>query len=150
MNVRRVGLTLSGWMAGVSMRRRGLALSGWVAAAFTALPPAMFPRVVVVTVFLVACPGLAALRWVRPPGAVRDPDRVAVLESCVLTLVLSLTLAVLVTEVLFLAGAFTFVGAVLILAAATSVLALAPRPDGERPNAGRQPQGPADTAGSPR
>jgi hypothetical protein len=134
----------------MNVRRVGLALSGWVAAAFTALPPAMFLRVAVVTGFLAVCPGLAAVRWVRPTGTVRDPDRVALLESCVLAVVLSLTLSVLVAEVLFLAGAFTLVGAVLILAAVTSVLALAPYPGGKSRNAGPHTQGPAQTTGSPR
>ncbi|WP_371667095.1 hypothetical protein OG985_05485 [Streptomyces sp. NBC_00289] len=134
----------------MSFRRVGLALSGWVAAAFTALPPGLFLRVAVVTVFLVVCPGLAAVRWARPPAAVRDPQRVAVLESCVLAVVLSLTLSVLVAEVLFLAGAFTLVGAVLVLAAVTSVLALAPRPGRRRRNAAPHTHGPAETTGSPR
>lgn len=109
-------------------RRLGLALSGWVAAAFVTLPAAATPRVLVVAAFLLVCPGLAAVRWVRPPGAVRDPGGTAVLESCVLAMVLSLTLAVLVAEALFLADAFTPARALLILAVLTSVLALLPSP----------------------
>jgi hypothetical protein len=108
--------------------RLGLALSGWAAAAFTVLPAAAFPRVLVVAAFLLVCPGTAALRWVRPPGEERDPERVAVLESGVLAVVLSLALSVLVAEALFVTGIFTLARALLILAALTSVLALLPSP----------------------
>jgi hypothetical protein len=127
-------------------RRWGLAVSGWVAEAFTALPPQAFLRVLVVTVFLLVCPGLAALRWVRPPGAARDPERVGVLESCVLAVVLSLGLSLLVAEALFLAGAFTLDRALLILATLTSVLALVPSPG----RAGRSVRWPVRRSGESR
>lgn len=107
--------------------RLGLALSGWVAVAVTALSSAVFPRVPVVTVFLLVCPGLAALRWVRPPGEGWAPDRVATLESCVLAVALSLALSTVVAEALFLGDAFSLGRALVILAALTSVLALVPR-----------------------
>lgn len=123
------------------VRRLALAVSGWVAMAFTALQAGGFPRVFVVSVFLVLCPGLAAVRWARPPGAVRDPGGVAALESCLLAVVLSLTLSLLVAEALFLAHAFTLHRALLILAALTSVLALVPRPGGR----GRALRGPTES-----
>ncbi|MZF90958.1 hypothetical protein [Streptomyces sp. SID5643] len=121
-------------------RRLGLALSGWVAAAFATLPDAAPPRLVVVTAFLLVCPGLAALRWARPPGAVADPRGTAVVESCVLTLVLSLTLSIVVAETLFLARAFTPARALLILAALTTLLVLLP-PPGRRRRVRRRPAG---------
>jgi hypothetical protein len=116
----------------MTFRRLALALSGWVAVAVTALPPTAFPRMLVVTVFLFVCPGLAGVRWARPPGRVRDPYRVAALESWVLVLVLSLTLWVLVAEALLLAGVFTLVRALLVLATLTCALALVPRPEEHR------------------
>ncbi|WP_329298360.1 hypothetical protein OG410_07245 [Streptomyces sp. NBC_00659] len=112
--------------------RWGLALSGWVAlAVVTFLPDALVLRATVTTAFLLVCPGLAASRWARP-GVRRLTDRTAVLETGVLALVLSLSMAVLVVEPLFLGGAFTVTRALLALAAVTSVLALPPRPGGAR------------------
>ncbi|MEU9137995.1 hypothetical protein AB0D33_18880 [Streptomyces sp. NPDC048404] len=112
--------------------RWGLALSGWVAlAVVTLLPDALVLRAVVTTAFLLVCPGLAASRWARS-GVRRLRDRTAVLETGVLALTLSLSMAVLVVEPLFLGGAFTVTRALLTLAAATSVLALLPLPGGGR------------------
>ncbi|MFE9650473.1 hypothetical protein ACFYO0_41550 [Streptomyces sp. NPDC006365] len=129
--------------------RLGLALSGWVAVAATALPSGVFPRVLVVPAFLLVCPGLAALRWVRPTGVVRDPARLAALESCVLAVVLSLAASVLVAEALFLGDVFTLVRALLILAVLTSVLALVPRA-GISGRAGRRSEkSRPEAAGSP-
>ncbi|MET7691764.1 hypothetical protein ABZT06_27920 [Streptomyces sp. NPDC005483] len=117
--------------------RWGLALSGWSAlAAVTLLPDADDLRVVVTTVFLLVCPGLAASRWARP-GSARPTDRAAVLETGVLTVVLSLSLAVLVVEPMFLSDTFTVTRALLALAAATSVLALLPKSGGRRHRAPR-------------
>ncbi|WP_406836261.1 hypothetical protein ACICHK_07170 [Streptomyces sp. AHU1] len=117
--------------------RWGLALSGWAAAAVVAfLPGALVLRAVVTTAFLLVCPGLAASRWARP-GAARIRDRTAALERGVLTVTLSLSMAVLVAEPLFLTGTFTATRALLALAATTSVLALLPKP-GER--RGRAPR----------
>ncbi|MFF8535676.1 hypothetical protein ACN6K9_000721 [Streptomyces sp. SAS_267] len=108
--------------------RWGLALSGWVAlAVVTLLPDALVLRAVVTTAFLLVCPGLAASRWARSRVR-RLRDRTAVLETGVLALTLSLSMAVLVVEPLFLGGAFTVTRALLALAAATSVLALLPLP----------------------
>ncbi|MFE1287099.1 hypothetical protein [Streptomyces sp. NPDC058751] len=112
--------------------RWGLALSGWVAlAVVTLLPDAPVLRGPVTTAFLLVCPGLAASRWART-GAVRVTDRTTLLETGALALTLSLSMAVLVVEPLFLADAFTVTRALLALATATSVLALLPRP-GEWP-----------------
>lgn len=107
--------------------RWGLALSGWaVWAVVTFLPDAVALRTVLVTAFLLVCPGLAASRWARP-GAVRGTDRTAVLETGVLSVTVGVSMAVLVVEALFLGGAFTVTRALLALAVATCVLALLPR-----------------------
>ncbi|MFD5514514.1 hypothetical protein [Streptomyces sp. NPDC127066] len=126
--------------------RWGLALSGWVAlAVVTFLPDALVLRATVTTAFLLVCPGLAASRWARSGGR-RPTDRTAVLETGVLALVLSLSLAVLVVEPLFLGGAFTVTRALLALAAVTSVLALLPRSVLPLPRpGGARLRGPRDT-----
>ncbi|MER5470786.1 hypothetical protein ABZX90_19765 [Streptomyces sp. NPDC002935] len=117
--------------------RWGLALSGWAAlAVVTFLPDALVLRVVVTTAFLLVCPGLAASRWARS-GAVRATDRTVVLETGVLAVAVSVSMAVLVAELLFLSGTFTVTRALLALAAATSALALLPRPGGYRRRAPR-------------
>ncbi|MFF2361516.1 hypothetical protein ACFVU0_02135 [Streptomyces sp. NPDC058122] len=112
--------------------RWGLALSGWVTlAVVTLLPDALVLRGVVTTAFLLVCPGLAASRWARP-GAVRARDRTALLETGVLAPTLSVSMAVLVVEPLFLLDAFTVTRALLALAAVTSALTLLPRRGGWR------------------
>jgi quinol-cytochrome oxidoreductase complex cytochrome b subunit len=117
--------------------RRGLALSGWAALAAVAfLPDGGVLRLVVTTVFLLVCPGLAASRWARSAPA-RATDRTAVLETGVLTVVLSMSLAVLAVEPMFLSDTFTVTRALLALAVATSVLALLPKPGGRRRRAPR-------------
>ncbi|MET9849466.1 hypothetical protein [Streptomyces ossamyceticus] len=109
-----------------------LALSGWAAlAAVTLLPEGNIPRAVVTTAFLLVCPGLAAARWARS-APLRATDRTAVGERALLALVLSLSLAVLAVEPMFLGGTFTTVRAMLALAAVTSLLALLPGPGGGR------------------
>ncbi|OIJ67792.1 hypothetical protein [Streptomyces mangrovisoli] len=115
----------------MSRPRWALALSGWVAlAAVLLLPDASAPRVAVTTAFLLVCPGLAASRWARPT-AVRASDRAALLETGVLAVVVSVSMTVLVVEPLFLGGVFTVAWALLVLAAATTALAVLPGP-GER------------------
>ncbi|WP_367319374.1 hypothetical protein [Streptomyces sp. HUAS ZL42] len=118
--------------------RWGLALSGWLALAATALPAAGVLRVLVTTVFLLVCPGLAAVRWAWPAPA-RAAGRVALLEAAVLTFVLSLSLAVVIAEALFLSGVFTVARALLALAVVTSTLALLPRPGAPRRSPGDSP-----------
>ncbi|MET8858701.1 hypothetical protein [Streptomyces sp. NPDC004579] len=123
--------------------RWGLALSGWVTlAVVTLLPDALVLRGVVTTAFLLVCPGLAASRWARP-GAVRARDRTALLETGVLALTLSVSMAVLVVEPLFLRDAFTVTRALLALAAVTSALTLLPRGGGRRR---REPRAAGDSA----
>lgn len=118
--------------------RWALALSGWAAwAVVTFLPDALILRAVVTAAFLLVCPGLAAARWARP-GRVRATDRTVVLETAVLALTISVSLGVLVVEPLFLSGAFTVTRALVALAAATSVLALLPKPGGWRRAAPRE------------
>lgn len=129
--------------------RLGLALSGWVAVAVAVLSSAVFPRVPVIAIFLFVCPGLAALRWVRPPGARRAPDRVAALESCVLSMALSLALCTVVAEALFLGHAFSVRRALLILAGLTSVLALVPRTGRTRLAVRRSAKSRSTAAGPP-
>jgi len=107
-----------------------LALSGWVALAATVLPAGAAARVLITTLFLLACPGLAAMRWIRPNRPPLDPVRVAALEAGVLAVLLSLALSALVAEALFLSHAFSADRALLVLASLTSVLALVPRPGG--------------------
>lgn len=107
--------------------RRGLVVSGWPAfAAAMLLPDANPLRVFVTAAFLVTCPGLAAV-WTVRPTALPASGPAAVLEAAVLSVVLSLSLAVLVAEALFLSGTFTAGRALLVLAVLTSALALVPR-----------------------
>jgi len=107
--------------------RWGIAASGWLALAATALPAGNALRVVVTAAFLIVCPGLAAV-WPRRSAARRGPGWATVLEPAVLSVVLSLSLAVLVAEAFFLSRTFTFTRALLALAVLTSVLALMPGP----------------------
>ncbi|NUK05616.1 DUF1616 domain-containing protein [Streptomyces lunaelactis] len=113
------------------LRRWGLAASGWLALAAT-VPPAGTPlRVFVTAVFLLVCPGLAAVQSLRP-AARRSRDPAELLEAAVLSVVVSLSLSVLVAEALFLSGTFTARRALLALAVLTSLLALVPRPGSKR------------------
>ncbi|MGW1749023.1 hypothetical protein ACWCRD_26100 [Streptomyces sp. NPDC002092] len=116
----------------MSLLRWGLASSGWVAlAAVVLLPEAAVLRVILATAFLLLCPGLTALRW-SPPASARATDPAIFLETAVLAPVVSMSLSVLVAEVLFLSGVFTITRALLALAVLTSLLALLPRPRGIR------------------
>ena len=110
--------------------RWGLAASGWLALAATVAPAGTPLRVAVTAVFLLVCPGLAAVVPVHP--AARRGGRVALLEVAVLSVVLSLSLSALVAEAFFLTGTFTARRALLALAVLTSVLALMPRRGGKR------------------
>ncbi|GAA4794136.1 hypothetical protein GCM10023329_53390 [Streptomyces sanyensis] len=114
-----------------------LALSGWAALAATALPSASVPRTALVAAFLLVCPGLAAVRPGRAAAPRHGSDRTALLEQAVLAVVLSLALSALVALGLFLAGVFTAVRALVVLACLTSALALLPRPPLPRRTGGR-------------
>jgi hypothetical protein len=104
--------------------RWGLALSGWVAVAATALPAAHPVRVLAATLFLVACPGFAAVRAAAP--RTRGRSARTWMPEALQGVALSLTLATLVAVTLFLAGAFTARTALTALAVLTSILALLP------------------------
>ncbi|MEU4064276.1 hypothetical protein AB0F25_17985 [Streptomyces wedmorensis] len=116
-----------------ALPRLGLAASGWLALLASLLPEASPLRVATVTVFLLVCPGLAAVLALRPAAAVgQDAHRYAVLETALLSLTLGLAMATLVAVALFLGGVFTATRGLLVLAVLTSVLALLPRRHGVR------------------
>lgn len=125
----------------------GLAVSGWVALAATALPAANPLRVLLVTAFLLVCPGAAA---VRLAAADRDRRRRGqeLLESWVLTVALSLSIGALVAEGFFLSRSFTTVRAIAVLAALTTLMALAAAVGRPRPRRSRA-AGPGPAPGSP-
>ncbi|EGX54533.1 hypothetical protein SZN_37486, partial [Streptomyces zinciresistens K42] len=102
-----------------------LALSGWTALATTALPGASPLRVAATAAFVLVCPGLAAVLLCtgRLPG--RAAGRTALLESVTLAGAVSIALAALVAEVLFLVRVFTPERALLALALLTSAAVLA-------------------------
>ncbi|WP_179272505.1 hypothetical protein [Streptomyces sp. XY006] len=117
--------------------RLALALSGWLALAATlALPDAGVPRLLIVCVFLLLCPGAAATRWTRPTPW-HDRGWPSVVETVFLAVLLSLCLAVLAVEPYYLSGSFTTTRVLVTLAAMTSVLALLPAPGRRRPPAER-------------
>ena len=97
-----------------------LAVSGWIALAATALPAADPLRVLLLTVFLVLCPGGAAVRLVGLRRE-RAPVRPA---AAVLTVALSLSLDTVVAEGFYLSRSYTTVGALATLAALTTLMAL--------------------------
>ena len=101
----------------------GLAVSGWVALAATTLPAADPLRVLVVTLFLVLCPGAAAVRLAAPAPDPRNRSA-AVLETGVLTVALSLSIGALVAEGFFLSRSFSTARAVAVLAVLTTLMAL--------------------------
>ncbi|MHA6764292.1 glycoside hydrolase family 16 protein [Streptacidiphilus sp. PAMC 29251] len=101
----------------------GLALSGWVALAVTALPAAGFLRVLVVTAFLLLCPGAAAVRMAAA-GPGRPGRGLRTLESAVLTVALSLSIGALVAEAFFLGHSFSATRVLAVLAALTTLMAL--------------------------
>ena len=102
-----------------------LAASGWIALAATGLPALSIPRVLLTLLFVAAVPGIAVLRMVaahRPAGEkTYEP-----LLASTLAVSVSLALATLVSESLILTGTFTMTRCVIVLAALTSVLCLAP------------------------
>ena len=127
----------------------GLAVSGWVALAATALPTANPLRVLLVTAFLLVCPGAAAVRSAAA-GIDRRDRASALLETWVLTVAVSLCVGALVAEGFFLTRSFSTVRALGVLAALTTVLALLPlaRPRRRRPAPAAGPeQGPGQGPG---
>jgi hypothetical protein len=107
--------------------RCGLAASGWLAVAASELPAGNVLRVLVSTLFLLLCPGLAAARWARP-STERESGWTSLLETAVLTVVVSLALEVLVVVPFYMNGAFTTVRVLATLAVVTAGLALLPLP----------------------
>ncbi|MDG9708626.1 NAD(P)-binding domain-containing protein [Streptomyces sp. DH10] len=124
-----------------------LALSGWLALAATlALTDAGVPRLLIVCVFLLLCPGAAATRWARPTPW-HDRGWPYVVETAFLAVVLSLCLVVLAAEPFYLSDSFTTTRVIVTLAVMTSLLALLPTPGSRRPGA-RRP-GPDDAPSGP-
>ncbi|WP_433243033.1 hypothetical protein ACQPYK_39135 [Streptosporangium sp. CA-135522] len=100
-----------------------LAASGWLTPLVTQVANPGPLRIAVSVGFLLLCPGAAVLALVRPLLGRRDHAGDA-LESLALTLVLSVSIGVIVSEAFFLSGRFTMSAAVTALAAITSVAAL--------------------------
>ncbi|MGW4893374.1 glycoside hydrolase family 16 protein [Kitasatospora sp. NPDC004240] len=102
------------------------AAAGWIALAALLLPAGNPLRVVLVAAFLLAGPGTAAVEWARPGPSwlCRGPGRWTAVS---LTVALSLAMATLTVEALFLTHNFTTVRAVLALTVLTTVLTLLPR-----------------------
>ena len=102
-----------------------LAASGWIALAATHLPPSSLPRVLITVSFVIAGPGLAAVRFAEffPQRRTRsyEPGTAAVLAVAV-----SIALATLISEALVLADAFTMTRCMFALATLTTLLASAP------------------------
>ncbi|MFD8752749.1 family 16 glycosylhydrolase [Kitasatospora sp. NPDC059577] len=128
-----------------------LAASGWVALAVFALADANPVRVAVATVFLLCCPGLAAVRSARPRLAASGAP-MGRLESWVMVVALSLAIDTVITVAFFLTGGFISGWALAAVAGATTLLALPLcLPRGRGPNApppGGDPRAPEpDEAG---
>jgi beta-glucanase (GH16 family) len=100
-----------------------LTVSGWVALAATALSAADPARVVLVTVFLLVCPGAAAVRLAARASG-RRVRPLEALETCVLVLALSLSLDTLVAEAYYLGHGFSDGRLLGTLAALTTLMAL--------------------------
>jgi uncharacterized membrane protein len=109
----------------MSYARWGLALSGWVALAATLLPDGLPPRVIIALVFVLLCPGAAAVR-LGDALLRRSGLRIDRLEAFVLSIALSLAIGALVAEAFFLTASYTTTRAMVALAAFTSVGALCP------------------------
>lgn len=110
-----------------------LALSGWIALAATALPAASIERIVPTAAFLLLAPGAAVVGLRRRRPGAEPADR---LGDWMLIVVVSLGLAVIVSEAYYLGHAFSTVRAFGTLAALTTLAALAPgrrRPGAEEP-----------------
>ncbi|MGV9776298.1 hypothetical protein [Streptosporangium sp. NPDC003464] len=100
-----------------------LAASGWLVLLVTEVPGAGPVRVAVSVVYLLTCPGAAVLALFRPLLGRRDHAGDA-LESMALTVALSVSTGVIVSEAFFLSGRFTMPAAVTALAGVTSAAAL--------------------------
>lgn len=113
------------------LKRVALALSGWLAFATTLFPQASPERVAPTLAFLVLAPGAACV------GLYHRCDRARgdALEDLAFAVLLSLGLAALVSEAMYLAHAFTLNRAFVALAAITTSAALCPgRPNRRKKN----------------
>lgn len=108
----------------MTSRRYVLAVSGWLALGATLLPAASIERILPTVAFLAAAPGAALVGLRRRLGrgeAVPEP-----LEDAVLAVAVSLSLAVLVSEGLFIGHVFSMPRAMAALAVLTTAAALIP------------------------
>ena len=105
--------------------RFALAASGWLALAATALPAGSPPRVIISFAFLLVCPGAAAT-LLGDAALRRNRQPLGLLELFVLAIALSLSIGALVAEAFFLTHSFSTIGALVVLAALTSIAALYP------------------------
>ena len=108
-------------------RRYLLASSGWLALVCTLLPAASVERIVPTVAFLALAPGAALVGLRR---RLRRDEKAAVrplsLEDGVFAVAASLSLAVLVSEGLFVGHAFSMARAMIALAGVTTLAALTP------------------------
>ncbi|MFJ1751318.1 family 16 glycosylhydrolase [Kitasatospora sp. NPDC088134] len=102
-----------------------LAASGWAAVLATALQPGNPVRAALAAAFLLVGPGTAAVRLARP--LLRPTALPELIGLAGLTVGAGLALATLTAEALLLTGTFTTVRALGLLAAFTTLGALAPR-----------------------
>ena len=100
-----------------------LALCGWAALAATLLPAAGAARIAITLAFLLLGPGAALMGLRRRLTPRIEPDKG---EDRILTVVLSVCLATLVSEGLYLGHLYTTYRAVGLLAAITTIAALCP------------------------
>ncbi|MER7772741.1 glycoside hydrolase family 16 protein [Kitasatospora sp. NPDC096140] len=123
-----------------------LAASGWLTLAVYTLADANPVRVAVSGVFLLCCPGLAAVRSARPRLAAAGAP-MGRLESWVMVVALSLAIDTLIIVAFYLTGGFISGWALAAVAGATTLLALPQcfprrrRPPGGPPRAGRRDGG---------
>lgn len=111
----------------MTRRRYLLAGSGWLALLCTLLPPASVERIVPTVAFLALAPGAALVGLRRRLGRDDKPDaRPSPLEDGVFAVAASLSLAVLVSEGLFVGHAFSMARAMTALAGVTTLAASIP------------------------
>ncbi len=122
-----------------------LALSGWIALAATALTAGGAVRIVLTVAFLVLGPGAALTGLRRRLTPQVEPDAG---EDRILTVVISLCLATLVSEAFYLGHCYTTVRAMSVLAGITTLAALCPgrRARGARGTRGARPAARAGAA----
>lgn len=106
----------------LTAKRIALAATGWLAFAATLLPEASPERIVSTLGFLVLAPGAACVGLYHR----MDHARGDVLEDLAFAVMLSLGLAALISEALYLAHVFTLDRALAVLAALTTLAALCP------------------------